>query len=68
MTYYDYSMDIFVEDLNKLINFFNLQKEIFLCGISLSGMIAQNYVLKYPEKVKALILIASSAKADLKRS
>ncbi len=60
---YPYTMDMFVEDLKKLLDHLNL-KDIHLCGLSMGGMIAQNFVLKYPQIVKTLILCATFAKDD----
>ena len=61
---YPYSMDMFVEDLNNLLDYLKIEKKIHLCGSSLGGSIGLKYVLKYPENVKTLILCASTAQAD----
>jgi len=58
---YSYSMDIFVEDLKNLLDYLNIKEKIHLCGISMGGMIVQNFALKYPDMVKTLILCATSA-------
>ncbi|MFX1459028.1 MAG: alpha/beta fold hydrolase [Promethearchaeota archaeon] len=58
---YHYTMDMFVEDIKALLDHLNIQDKIHLCGISLGGMIVQNFVLKYPEITKTLILCATSA-------
>jgi 3-oxoadipate enol-lactonase len=58
---YPYSMDMYVEDINKLLNHLEIKDKIYLCGISMGGMIVQHFTLKYPERVKALILCATSA-------
>ncbi|OLS23642.1 MAG: Proline iminopeptidase [Candidatus Heimdallarchaeota archaeon LC_2] len=50
-----YSMDQFVEDTMGLINHLNLTN-IHLYGESMGGMIALNFVLKYPQVVKSLLL------------
>ncbi len=34
------------------------KEEMVLCGLSLGGVLALNYAIDYPQKVKALILIA----------
>jgi len=60
---YLYTMDLFVDDIKGLMD--HLQIEIaHLIGRSLGGMIAQNFVLKYPQYVKKLVLIATNAKFD----
>ena len=58
---YPYTIDMFVEDIKILLNHLNIQDKIHLCGISLGGMIVQNFALKFPEMVKSLILCATSA-------
>lgn len=58
---YEYTMNMFVEDLNDLLNYLEIDEKIHLVGVSMGGMIVQNFVLKYPEKVKTLILCATSA-------
>ena len=60
---YPYTMDMFVEDLKSLLTYLNIQDKIHLCGTSMGGMIAQNFVLKYPKIVKTLILGATSPNA-----
>jgi 3-oxoadipate enol-lactonase len=59
---YSYSMDMFVEDLHKLLKHLGINGKIHLCGISMGGMIAQHYALKYPNELKTLILCATSEK------
>ncbi|MFX1390308.1 MAG: alpha/beta fold hydrolase [Promethearchaeota archaeon] len=58
---YPYSMDMFVEDIKELLDYLQI-KITHLIGRSFGGMIAQNFVLKYPEYVKKLVLIATNAK------
>lgn len=56
-----YTMDQLVNDLHQLIISLNLKKKVNLCGYSMGGMIAQNYVHQYPKDINSLILIATSA-------
>ena len=58
---YPYTMNMFVEDIKLLLDHLNIKEKIHLCGISMGGMIIQSFALKYPEKVKTLILCATSA-------
>jgi len=58
---YPYTMDMFVDEIKSLLDFLEIQQKIHLCGISMGGMIAQNYVLKYPDMVKTLVLLSTSA-------
>lgn len=59
---YPYSIDMFVEDVHNLLKHLEINEKIHLCGISMGGMIAQHYALKYPNELKTLILCATSAK------
>jgi proline-specific peptidase len=61
---YPYSLEMFVEDLKNLLDHLKIEKKIHLCGSSLGGFIGLKFVLKYPEKVKTLILCATGAEAD----
>jgi len=55
-----YTMEMFADDIKGLMDFLNIEKA-HIMGRSMGGMIAQNFVLKYPEKVNKLILINTSA-------
>ncbi len=61
---YPYTMDMFVEDIKNLLDYLNVQERIHLCGFSMGGHISQSFVLKYPDKVKTLILCGSGAYID----
>lgn len=50
-----YSMEMFADDLKILLDKLNIEKPI-ICGLSMGGMIAQPYAVKYPDNLKALIL------------
>ena len=58
---YPYTMDMFVDDIKNLLEHLNITKKIHLCGISMGGMIVQNYALKHPISVKSLILCATTS-------
>ena len=51
-----YSMEIHADDLNALLAVLDLGKA-HIAGISYGGEVAQAFALKYPEKIKSLILI-----------
>jgi pimeloyl-ACP methyl ester carboxylesterase len=51
-----YTMDMFADDINGLLDFLETVKGHIIAQ-SLGGMIAQNFVLKYPERVNKLVLI-----------
>ncbi|MFX1312103.1 MAG: alpha/beta fold hydrolase [Promethearchaeota archaeon] len=58
---YHYTIDMFVEDIKGLIDYLNIE-ETHLLGLSFGGMIAQNFVLKYPTYIAKLILINTTLK------
>ncbi|MEE9379704.1 MAG: alpha/beta hydrolase [Candidatus Lokiarchaeia archaeon] len=60
---YPYTMEMFADDIKGLMDYLQI-KSTHLIGRSLGGMIAQNFVLKYPQHVKKLVLIATNAKFD----
>ncbi|KKK42209.1 MAG: Soluble epoxide hydrolase [Candidatus Lokiarchaeum sp. GC14_75] len=51
-----YSMNMFVEDIKGLMEYLKIKKT-HLLGFSAGGMVAQNFVIKYPDMVNKLILI-----------
>ena len=51
-----YSMDMFADDIKGLMDYLKIKKTHIL-GFSFGGMVAQNFVLKYPNSVNKLILI-----------
>ncbi|MFX1446106.1 MAG: alpha/beta fold hydrolase [Promethearchaeota archaeon] len=55
-----YTMEMYADDIKGLMDFLKIEKA-HIMGRSMGGMIAQNFVLKYPEKVDKLILINTSA-------
>ncbi|MFX1446279.1 MAG: alpha/beta fold hydrolase [Promethearchaeota archaeon] len=60
---YPYTMEMLVKDIKNLLDYLQIE-QTHLIGRSFGGMIAQNFVLKYPKHVKKLILIATNAKFD----
>jgi len=61
---YPYTMEMFVDDIKGLLDHLQIKEKIHLCGVSMGGMIALNFILKYPEMVKSLILCATTAHHD----
>ena len=53
---YDNLYNSFVEYCNKI------EGKIDLCGLSLGGILALNFAIDYPEKVKSLVLIGTPHK------
>lgn len=58
-----YTLEFFVDDLIALLDFLKIQKAI-LCGLSIGGYIALRAVERNPERIGALILADTQAKAD----
>ncbi len=56
----DYTLDLLVEDLRKLLEFLNLNNAV-ICGHSFGGLIAMEFAIKYPEVTDALILVSGFA-------
>ena len=61
---YSFTMDMFVEDVKHLLDHLNIKEKIHLCGISMGGMIAQHFTMKYPDVVKTLLLLATTPKTE----
>ncbi len=55
-----FTMDTLIEDLKGLMDFLQIEKA-HLMGWSMGGMIIQNFVLKYPERVNKILLFATNA-------
>ena len=51
-----YTMKVFADDINALLDFLGIEKT-HIIGWSLGGMIVQNTVLKYPQRVNKMVLI-----------
>jgi pimeloyl-ACP methyl ester carboxylesterase len=61
-----YSMDLFVKILKGLLDHLKIKEKIHICGISMGGMIAQHFVLQYPDLVKTMNLLATSPRCEVK--
>ncbi|MFX0062118.1 MAG: alpha/beta fold hydrolase [Candidatus Hermodarchaeota archaeon] len=59
-----YKIETLAEDLHALLENLEIQTPI-ICGLSLGGMIAQVYAIKYPDKLKRLILADTAASIAL---
>ncbi|MFW9826088.1 MAG: alpha/beta fold hydrolase [Candidatus Thorarchaeota archaeon] len=52
----EYTMELFADDIAGLMDFIEIDKA-HIIGWSLGGMIVQNFVIKYPERVNKMVLI-----------
>lgn len=59
----DYSIRMFADDTAKLMDTLTIQKAHVL-GISMGGMIAQEFALAYPERVEKLVLCSTNCGAS----
>lgn len=50
-----YSVDLFVEDLDALLDELEIDQAV-ICGLSLGSMIAQTYLARHPERVEGIVL------------
>lgn len=53
----------FVDDLHELLTKAKIEK-VILCGHSMGGYIALEFIHKYPEMIESLVLVGSRADAD----
>ncbi len=53
-----YTMDMFASDLRSLLDELGIS-EANILGVSMGGMIAQTFALKYPKRTKSLILVST---------
>ncbi|MGH2582574.1 MAG: alpha/beta fold hydrolase [Anaerolineales bacterium] len=61
-----YTMDLFVDELQKILTSINIGAPFFLIGHSLGGPIAATYASRSPEDVEKLVLINTPNKFQLK--
>ncbi|MGM0446253.1 MAG: alpha/beta fold hydrolase [Bacillota bacterium] len=52
------SLDDFTYDIKEILKYFDIDKAIVI-GVSMGGVIAQKFVVDYPEKVKKIIIVDS---------
>lgn len=59
-----YSMEMLAGDCFGLLNTLGVQPPVVVCGHSMGGYIAFEFVRRYPEVVAGLVLVATRAAAD----
>jgi pimeloyl-ACP methyl ester carboxylesterase len=59
-----YTIELFAADLMALVEGLDIDCPV-VCGLSLGGMIAQTYAVRYPEGLRALILADTAVSARL---
>ena len=60
----DYSIELFADDLEGLLDSLNL-KRVILCGLSLGGMVAQAFAIKNIDRLEALIMADTAVSVRL---
>lgn len=63
--YKSLSVDLLADDLQLLLDSIDVSKAI-ICGLSLGGYVALNFVNKYPDMVQALVLADTQCREDTK--
>jgi len=58
----DYTLDLLVEDLRKLLEALKLSSAV-ICGHSFGGLVAAKFAIQHPEQTDALILASGFASA-----
>jgi 3-oxoadipate enol-lactonase len=58
------TMEQHADDLVALLDELNVDEPVVLCGLSMGGYIAWQFLRKYPERLRALILCDTRAIAD----
>lgn len=51
-----YSVELLANDLKELLEALGIEEKIYLCGISMGGLIAQEFMIRNPDRVTAAIL------------
>jgi pimeloyl-ACP methyl ester carboxylesterase len=59
-----YSCELFADDLRALLESLDVEKPV-VCGLSLGGMIAEEYAVKYQGDLEALVLADTAASSAL---
>jgi pimeloyl-ACP methyl ester carboxylesterase len=57
------TMDVFADDLVALMDQLGI-KQAVVCGLSMGGYVALSLARRYPDRVRALVFVATRAKAD----
>ena len=57
------TMDLFADDLVALMDHLGIRQAV-VCGLSMGGYVALSLAMRYADRVRALVLVATRAKAD----
>jgi len=59
----EYTIGDYVEDLNGLMDTLNIESAN-LCGVSMGGMICMDFAIKYPQRVRKLVLAGTASTTE----
>ncbi len=59
-----YSMDVLADDVIELLDVLQLTEPVVLGGLSMGGYVALSIMARFPQRVRALILMDTKAEAD----
>ncbi|NWF95379.1 MAG: alpha/beta hydrolase [Candidatus Thorarchaeota archaeon] len=62
-----YSCRLFADDLNALLQSLDVREPV-ICGISLGGMVAQEYTVRYQQNLRGLVLADTAVSTTLRFS
>ena len=54
-----YSMEMFADDINGLLDHLGVYRPVILCGLSMGGYVVFEFYRRYPERVAGIILTAA---------
>ncbi len=57
-------MDAMADELNRTLDAHGVKDKIVLCGVSMGGYAAFRFLAKYPQRLRALALVATKATPD----
>lgn len=60
----NYSIQTFADDLSGLLDTLGIESPV-ICGLSWGGSIAQAFAIRYPDRLKLLVLASSAVAIDL---
>jgi 3-oxoadipate enol-lactonase len=58
------TMEQFADDLAMMLDRLNIQQPVALCGLSMGGYVAFQFLRKYPARVRSLVLCDTRSVAD----
>src|SRR5882724_9647259 len=59
-----YTMDEMADDVIELLDTLHLDEPVVLGGLSMGGYVALSMVARYPQRIRALMLMDTRAEAD----